>query len=144
MVVLRAENNFAQALVFTATLRNYRGDLKKVEFGHNNPIAIPRGWALVEIQFPDLARGGWVPPRTASLLSEDRAEVASIRNALAFGSAVMEDTESMAATVAQALRKFNEMILLFRDFSFYSTTDKVYLRMDGKDYEITISEPRLT
>lgn len=144
MVVLRAENNFAQALIFTATLRDYRGDLKKVEFGHNNPIAIPRGWALVEIQFPDLVAGGWNVPEGKSKVAHVRKEVAEIRNSLAFGSAIMEDTESMAATVAQALRKFNEMILLFRDFSFYSTTDKVYLRMDGKDYEITISEPRLT
>lgn len=153
---MTADNNFSQAMTFRAVLENRDGDLSLVEFGHGRPAFVGPGEKVMKIIHPDIVAGGAASPardgpaprkrlndidwEAAERVAEDRKEVAEIRHDLAFGEAVMEDTESIAAVVGLALRKFNEMILLFRDFSFRSTTDTVYLRMDGKNYIITIKE----
>ena len=149
-LLMNAGNNFTRDITFQAVLQNWEGDMILAPFSHGHPTGVPEGFKVMEIRYPDInkpgttTRGGKPRARPFGVRKAQEAsadgEVATIRHELAYGSMVMENTEVMAATVAQALRKFNEMILLFRDFSFRSTDDSIYLRMDGKNYEILIKE----
>ena len=143
-VRMEAQNNYTQDIMFNVLLEDCMGDLREEVFGHGKPALIHPDERVVKVIYPDQVSGGSIPVASSKRGKELRGEGAGIRNKLASLKNIMEETDTIAAFVAQALRKFNEMVGLFPDFGFYSTKDKVYFRMDGKNYEITIKEQELS
>ena len=141
-------DNFGHSMMFEVLLRSFDGAMDLRLLKYKEPITVPPGWAVATVRQPALLHGQWgeegSPVASSKRGKELRGEVAGIRNKLASLKNIMEETDTIAAFVAQALRKFNEMVGLFPDFGFYSTKDKVYFRMDGKNYEVTIKEQELS
>ena len=142
-----SSDNFGQSMVFEVVLRSFEGNVDLRLLKYKEPVSVPPGWAVATVRQPALLHGMWTedgPVANSKRGKELRGEVAGIRNELSTLKNIMEETDTIAAFVAQALRKFNEMVGLFSDFAFYSTKDKVYFRMDGKNYEVTIKEQELS